>query len=238
MRIVITLLFSILTSFGLAQKDSLWQISSKVYIKAPTNIKVRQDYSAGPSHNALDSVDAIFICNELEWENQTHEFSVDVFYHNNSVDFMQYANDLDSLHWLSEEWKCRIMIDLLKKYDLDARPYFTERKFVYCSDYSITPLQRINKKYYYLDIRNSHIYSDRRVVKFLGIPYYTKKKQYESGYERWLLVDSVLYYFTVTAKKRVTSKKKRIWATEQLKPIFYRLVNGITIKEEEEDKPK
>ncbi len=206
--------------------DTVLRLTNKVSIKCPKAIEVHKSYLRGPSHVTMDSSDAILIHNELRLENnETIFMRVIPRYGHKSLDIMAYAKKLEGDTSLSK----------LEKYELVAKKIsvrYTNRNDM-LSGRSI-PFSDIEKsKYYYLDRRGCDLDVWRSTINFLGIKLKRKTYTYKNYWERYLLIDSIVYYFYVCSKWGVKGGKRKK-DFKMLEPIFYDLVNGIIIKEEEE----
>lgn len=262
MRIVLTLLLSFFSQTLVAQKDTIWKIIDKVYIKAPIDVNIRiHNNSSFYLGRAGSLIRKGLSYNTLDWENETHKFRVSIGFDNSTFRFMEYAKDLDSLYWLSEELKCEIMGTKLKKYGRGWLPYKDIRNSIM---YSLTKWERINDKYYYLDTRShksligdktiDQIVRDsdkgkkkytKRGISLWGIPlyFYDKRLGYKAQFTRYLLVDSVMCKFSIEAKKKIYGPQKRVKALKKKleknhhkhQSFFYDFIERIMIRKEEED---
>ena len=250
-----------------AQKDTVWQVANNVYIEAPVNANRSTCYYCGPGCSGSEE-GANFIATSFDWETKTHEYRVSVNYSTHptgSLRLMKKANDLEKIPWLKEGMKCEIIGTELKKRDIGgvAFLYSSYDETLTDNRYDSTKHERINGKYYYLDVRDSEwlfngvttaqildgnkAEPERIVRRFLGIiPYYHYKKgsTYRADFRRLILVDSILYTFSMIAKKtirgkkrRIPSKKRRDKHLDKHQPFFNDFVSGIIIREEEEEKP-
>ncbi|WMX17291.1 hypothetical protein [Aureispira sp. CCB-E] len=206
--------------------DTVLRLTDKVSIKCSKDFEIHQRESYGPIGKKIDISTTMLIYNELRLENNETIFMwVIPLYGNRSVDVMAYAKKLEGDTSLSK----------LEKYELVAKKIsvrYTNRNDM-LSGRSI-PFSDIEKsKYYYLDRRGCDLDVWRSTINFLGIKLKRKTYTYKNYWERYLLIDSIVYYFYVRSKWGVKGGKRKK-DFKMLEPIFYDLVNGIIIKEEEE----
>jgi hypothetical protein len=238
-----------------AQNDTIWQVANNVYIKAPRQIKASLSCYCGPDCGTSKE-SANFIANLFDWETKKHKYRVEIDYSNSSdgsLILMKKANDLEKIPWLKEGMKCEIMERELRGgrlWPIFSKMHF--EKILKKGENGRVERKRIKGKYYYLDIQYSEMLScgktwaqildhpnrkpERIVRRFLGIiPYYSYEKgsTYRAEFERYLLVDSILYTFSMITKKRVRKGKAKK-QLDKYQPMFNDFVNGIIIREEEE----
>ena len=267
MRVVMIILLCYSYSVIVAQRDTVWQLANRVYIKAPKKVDIYTRYSCGPGCRGPKE-GADLVSNFLNWETEACEFRVSVVYNDKSLRLLKRARDLEKLPWLSEGLQCEIMGTEMKRSDQRDLVYSDVRN---AARYSLTKFEKINGKYYYLDeafnewyiggktfhqhireheraydegkVRKKQPEGERTVRSFLGIPYYyyDNRNSYKAEFKRSILVDSVLYTFSMVAKEHVymrkgaekNNKKRILQAFEKHKVHFYNFVNNIIIKEED-----
>lgn len=217
--------------------DTIWKITDKVSIKAPKNIKRNELYYCGPGCGGYDSTTAVLRYYQPKWEDSLARISVLVIYSSETLDLMKYVQEIEQDSTLSITKQCTLVALELENYHISSdRPGSLDH---ICSDFSPTKFVKINNKYYYIESKRNELEIFEYSRSVLGIKFNQISRRYQCSWERYLLVDSIIYYFIVSAHEKV---KPRNWKKklEQIKPIFYNLMNSIIIKDDDEtiDKEK
>lgn len=232
---VTIILFFVCQTILIAQSlepDTIWKITDKVFIKAPKTIERNKHYYRGPNWSTYDSTTSVLTYYEPNWEDRLARISVLVIYSSETLDLMKYVQEIEQDSTLSITKQCTLVALELENYHISSdRPGSLDHIF---SDFSPTKFVKINNKYYFIDSKRNELEIFEYSRKILGIKFNQISRRYQCSWERYLLVDSIVYYFIVSAHEKVKPKqwKKK---SEQIKPIFYNLMNSIIIKDDDEE---
>ena len=224
--IILLLLFfskTLLLSQG-AASDTIWNITNKVSIKAPKGIEIDTHYACGPSCNGIDSADAVLIHYDLKWEDSLVNIYMHSYYNHAALDLMEYARKIDQDSTLSLAERSNKVSKKMEDIYVDF----------FGTIWDTATFLPINNKYYYIDTKGHEFNRLKYTRWFLGIKYHTYKIRYKSYWKRHLLIDSIVYHFSVEATEEV-KEKHREKKLEEIKPIFDNLIQNIAIKEEKEE---
>ncbi len=224
--IIILLLFfnQTLLLSQVAASDTIWNITNKVSIKAPKGIEIQKRHACGPDCSGADSADAVLIHYNLKWEDSLTEIRIHCHYRNTTLDLMEYAKKIDQDSTLSLAERSN---KVSKKMEDTYVNFFG-------TIWDTVTFLPVNNKYYYIDTKGHEFNRLKYTRWFLGIKYHTYKIRYKSYWERYLLVDSIVYHFGVWSNEEV-KEKHREKKLEEIKPIFDNLIQNIAIKEEKEE---
>ncbi|WP_052595289.1 hypothetical protein [Aureispira sp. CCB-QB1] len=207
--------------------DTVLRLTDKVSIKCPKAIEVHKHYSCGPGCSGIKGFDSVLIYDELRLENnETIFMRVIPLYGHKSLDIMAYAKKLEGDTSLSKLEKYELVAEKISVRYLNLSQKISGASVPFYDDIE-------KRKHYYLDRCGFRLDVWRSTINFLGIKLKRKTYTYKNYWERYLLIDSIVYYFYVCSKWGVKGGKRKK-DFKMLEPIFYDLVNGVIIKEEEE----
>ncbi len=220
----------------LVAADTIWDISHKVSLKWSKKSNLTKTYSKKYKHHDRNNnfyPTMFFYYNRLKWY---YGKGVQVYfwahYDDTTLEFMEYAQALDRDSTKSKEERHAAMNEKLLEYSERGDDEFRMLSY----NYTTLPQKIFDGKYYYMDVkvntldskdtygRDSTTGENRKIL---------HRRFYKNSWERYILIDSVVYSFGVFARDPVSleDKERNI---ESLRPTFEQLVNNVIIKEEEE----
>ncbi len=232
MKIIVVLLVCLflIPACLLAQStDTLWEVSYAVGLRWHQDVKATKSYSINfwsIDEDGNDLPSTILYKNNLEWEDDTLHLYVWALYDGKTCALMQTANVLDRDSTKSIEERCAILHQEIFKYAKNVSDWYIDTS----SSETKTTLQKIgNNAYYCFDAR---LMVEEKITEYdysQESPY-VFKSYYRPTWERYMLLDNVLYKIRLDQKKQV-SLSELPTRMEAIRPTFDRLVNNVVINE-------